>query len=151
GVGDAMELTFPVLPHGVPKVQTGAGEATPTALWKATVGADSNQKDARLTIYLSPSLAAAAMQGLDYLARYPYGCVEQTMSAFLPDVVLTRALRELHIAQTSGDTQLQRKLPDMVAKGLDRLYDMQHADGGWGWWKDDETQPYLTAYVVSGL
>jgi hypothetical protein len=35
--------------------------------------------------------------------------------------------------------------------GLDRLADYQHDDGGWGWWKEDASQVYMTAYVVSGI
>jgi hypothetical protein len=35
--------------------------------------------------------------------------------------------------------------------GLDRLKDYQHDDGGWGWWKEDESRVFMTAYVVSGL
>ena len=35
--------------------------------------------------------------------------------------------------------------------GLDRLCGFQHGDGGWGWWKDDKTDPFMTAYVVDGL
>ena len=34
---------------------------------------------------------------------------------------------------------------------MDRLYSYQHDDGGWGWWKDDKTDPFMTAYVVDGL
>ncbi len=29
--------------------------------------------------------------------------------------------------------------------------DYQHDDGGWGWWKEDESRVFMTAYVVSGL
>ena len=35
--------------------------------------------------------------------------------------------------------------------GLNRLADMQRADGGWGWWKSDDSNPYMTAYAVYGL
>ena len=42
-------------------------------------------------------------------------------------------------------------LPKKVQRGLDRLYSYQHDDGGWGWWKDDSTDPFMTAYVVDGL
>jgi alpha-2-macroglobulin len=28
---------------------------------------------------------------------------------------------------------------------------LQHLDGGWGWWEDDDSQAYLSAYVVQGL
>jgi uncharacterized protein YfaS (alpha-2-macroglobulin family) len=34
---------------------------------------------------------------------------------------------------------------------LNRLYDYQHEDGGWGWWKTDQNQPFMTAYAVYGL
>jgi len=34
---------------------------------------------------------------------------------------------------------------------MDRLYAYQHDDGGWGWWKDDKSDPFMTAYVVDGL
>ena len=34
---------------------------------------------------------------------------------------------------------------------LERLYDFQHADGGWGWWKEGDSDAYMTAYVVWGL
>ncbi len=42
-------------------------------------------------------------------------------------------------------------LDDKVQAGLKRLYDFQHADGGWGWWKADSTNRWMTAYVVYGL
>ena len=35
--------------------------------------------------------------------------------------------------------------------GLERLKDYQHEDGGWGWWKEDESRVSMTAYVVGGL
>src|ERR1039458_1096953 len=35
--------------------------------------------------------------------------------------------------------------------GLARLQDYQHDDGGWGWWKEDESRVYMTAYVVGGI
>ena len=28
---------------------------------------------------------------------------------------------------------------------------MQHFDGGWGWWEQDESDPWMTAYVLEGL
>ena len=43
---------------------------------------------------------------------------------------------------------------DLRAKmqaGLDRLKDYQHDDGGWGWWKEDDSRVYMTAYVVGGI
>jgi hypothetical protein len=42
-------------------------------------------------------------------------------------------------------------LPGLVNVGLQRLYNQQHYDSGWGWWVQDESNPYLTAYVLLGL
>ena len=39
----------------------------------------------------------------------------------------------------------------MIRQGLERLYDFQHADGGWGWWKEGESDHFMTAYVIWGL
>ena len=27
----------------------------------------------------------------------------------------------------------------------------QHSDGGWGWWTNDQSHPYMTAYVIYGM
>ena len=28
---------------------------------------------------------------------------------------------------------------------------MRHADGGWGWWEYDDSEPFMTALVLDGL
>jgi uncharacterized protein YfaS (alpha-2-macroglobulin family) len=100
-----------------------------------------------LSVQLDPSLAAGMRDGLDYLEHFEYECTEQTVSRFLPNVLTYRALRDLGLA----DPALEARLPDLVEEGLTRLYLQQHYDGGWGWWYDDESSPYLTSYVVFAL
>ena len=39
----------------------------------------------------------------------------------------------------------------MVELGLQKIYGFQHNDGGWGWWYDDSSNEYQTAYVLFGL
>ncbi|HET6647906.1 MAG TPA: hypothetical protein VFH01_11315, partial [Pyrinomonadaceae bacterium] len=36
-------------------------------------------------------------------------------------------------------------------QSLERLYNFQHADGGWGWWKEGDSDHFMTAYVLWGL
>ena len=146
---DAMELRVPLRSDVVPDLEARAGEAAPVDRGVFRLGSRVDPAESRLTVYLAPSLLDTAMQGLDYLATYPYGCTEQTMNAFLPDLQVARALERL--GPSHRNRGLQARLPDMVGRGLDRLYEGQHADGGWGWWKDDQTHPYLTALVVLGL
>jgi uncharacterized protein YfaS (alpha-2-macroglobulin family) len=70
------------------------------------------------------------------------------MSRFLPTIVVANAFKELN-APISEATQ--KDLPKMVDAGIKRLYGFQHSDGGWGWWTNDATNPFMTAYVVYGL
>jgi len=100
-----------------------------------------------LSVRLDPSLAAGMVDGLAYLEHFPYECTEQVVSRFLPNVLTYRALRDLGLS----DPELEARLPGLVAEGLSKLYLQQHADGGWGWWSESQSNPYLTAYVVFAL
>jgi alpha-2-macroglobulin len=44
-----------------------------------------------------------------------------------------------------------KELDAITSQSLQRLYDFQHADGGWGWWKEGESDHFMTAYVVWGM
>ena len=93
-------------------------------------------------------MADSLIPALEHLISFPYGCVEQTVSRFVPAVyaqyMLTAQGRNVSPA-------LQAKLPQIVTEGLQRLADLQHEDGGWGWWKSDSTNPHLTALAMQGL
>ncbi len=107
-----------------------------------------DDRQGELSVQLDPSLAAAMQDGLKYLEHYEYECAEQTVSRFLPNVLTYRALRELGIR----DQVLEERLPGLVKQGLDKLYNQQRKDGGWGWWPDSqESNVHLTAYVVFAL
>ena len=60
-----------------------------------------NFTDAKLSVEVSPSLAASMQSGLTYLDDYPYLCMEQTVSRFLPNVITSRALKDAGIASTA--------------------------------------------------
>jgi uncharacterized protein YfaS (alpha-2-macroglobulin family) len=62
-------------------------------------------------------------------------------------VVTYQALKSLGIDRPD----LQPQLPQQVAVGLERLYEQQHIDGGWGWWQNDESDLFITSYVIFGL
>jgi alpha-2-macroglobulin len=146
---DAVELPLPVVPYGVRREATasgslvGAGEATASV----TVPEASNPAARSISVALAPSMAGSLLGALDFLTGYPYGCTEQTLSSFLPNLLVTRALTELKLAPTERLTALDR----MVSAGVQRLGEMQHQDGGWGWWPNDANHPFMTAYAVWGL
>ena len=101
--------------------------------------------DTALTVRLEPSLAAGMTGGLTYLENYPYGCTEQIVSRFLPNVLTYRALRDSGL----NDPALERKLQTLVPEALEQLYGRQHSDGGWGWWQSSDLQ--VSTYATLGL
>jgi len=147
---DAVEMTLEIVPHGLKQTMGGAVSLTQddgeqTQSFNLPMHPDIQARTLR--IEASPSIAGTLFGALDYLTSFPYGCTEQTMSSFLPDVVVAQALKDVpgtRIRDTNN-------LPLKVQRGLDRLYSYQHGDGGWGWWKDDSTDPFMSAYVVDGL
>jgi hypothetical protein len=147
---DALELTFPVEPTGVAKTLAQSGALAQTAAQAtATIAYPVNTDAAAhsLRIELSPSIAGSLFSALDYLTTYPYGCTEQTMSSYLPNVIVAETLSRLQVNGRVDVADLHAKMQ----AGLERLKDYQHDDGGWGWWKEDSSQVYMTAYVVSGI
>jgi len=147
---DAEEITLPVLPYGVKQRAAGAGVVFSGAgqnQWSYSFPSGSDPGSRGLTITVAPSVAGTVFDALNYLTSYPWGCTEQTMSSFLPDLIVAQAVDKLHIK-----SPIDRKtLDDMVSAGLERLSSYQHDDGGWGWWPDDPSRVFMTAYVVSGL
>jgi hypothetical protein len=144
---DAVQLTLPCQPFGRIVRSQAAGVAAPGRESAGEVTLEQGNMPVKLQVRLSNSLLATTLSSLDMLAQYPYGCAEQTMSAFLPDVVLYDTLR----AMNRPTKLLGKDLPQMVQDGLFRLYDMQNSDGGWGWWSTDQPNVWMTAYVLYGM
>ena len=95
------------------------------------VGKDMNVKIVKdIRDIIGPSIKA--------LIHYPYGCTEQTMSSFYPAVI------------AKGIVEVEN-LDDIVMKGLQRLLRFQHYDGGWGWWPNDDSNIFMTSYVLEGF
>ncbi|MGV7220348.1 MAG: MG2 domain-containing protein [Nitrospinales bacterium] len=168
---DAMEKNFIVHEHGIEKFIAKSGKLRSDDF---TVHLDiPNERKAdstSLTVDIAPSMAVTMMDALPYLIDFPYGCTEQTMSRFLPAVITAKTLSDLGQSPQSLankifggiDPEMTSKthhkgkkdlsqLNDMVEKGLNRLYDFQHSDGGWGWWKKGNSDHFMSAYVLWGL
>jgi hypothetical protein len=147
---DAIELTVPVIPFGIKRTESRGGSFSGDRTSAETTlafpqGAEAGSQ--RIEISVAPSVGGTVFEALDYLTTFPYGCTEQTMSSFLPNVIVSQAVRALGIRSRVNASELQAKLN----AGRDRLYDFQHEDGGWGWWKTDDSDTFMTAYVVAGL
>ena len=118
---DALEMTLPVLPYGVKQRAAGSGVVFSGAgqnQWSYSYPAGSDAGSRGLTITVAPSVAGTVFDALDYLTSYPWGCTEQTMSSFLPDLIVAQAIDKLHLKSPIDRTMLN----DMVNAGIERLY-----------------------------
>lgn len=148
---DALELRVPIIPNGVKVVNPLAANFSENVFdetMEFNIPADIDLRTARFSFSVNPSLAGTILRALDDLAGYPYGCVEQTMSRFLPTIIVANTFKEISVPLKSKTID---ELPKYIEAGLKRLYNFQHSDGGWGWWTNDNTNPYMTAYVIYGL
>ncbi len=147
--GDALTFDLPVYRFSTPETMATVGILEEDGLRTEAIALpqsyDPSQGD--LTVHIDPSLAAGMRDGLDYLEHFRYECTEQTVSRFLPNVFTYRAYKQLNLE----NPELEEKLPGLVSVGLQRLYNQQHFDGGWGWFIRDDSDPFLTAYVLLGL
>lgn len=169
---DGVQMTCPIVDHGIEKFIAISGKARgDQAIVSLDIPEQRRDGTTQMSIKVTPSMAVTMLDALPYLLEYPYGCVEQTMSRFLPAVIVNRTLSDLGLSaqdvanRTFGGIEMidgrpaqQRdpgagldRLDDVVARGLARLDDMQNDDGGWGWWKGYGSDRYMTAYVVWGL
>lgn len=147
GAKDGVQSKFTVEPHGREEVTRQSGSVSTSGQFTIQREADADASAGRLAITLTPSVASGLYQSLDGLVQFPYGCVEQTLSRFLPAVMVTRFLKE----RGTDRPEFERRLPDITRDGFARLAAMQHEDGGWGWWDYDASDPFMTAWVLDGL
>jgi len=180
---DAMQLTLPVLVHGMTKQIATTGSMRPSDVDRTidveiNVPNDRRPELSQLEVQFSPSLVGAMLDALPYCLDYPYGCTEQTMSRFMPAVLTLKTLQNMgitleqvkevrgrlaevrraekdrrHYYYSYADSPVfdTEKMNDIVDKGLKRIASMQNGDGGWGWWKGNQSNGYLTSYVVYAL
>ncbi len=77
---------------------------------------------------------------LRYLLQYPYGCIEQTISAGFPQLYVDR-LMELSVEQ-------QAAIPNRVRATIDRLRQFQLANGGFTYWPGaGRSDPWSSNYA----
>jgi hypothetical protein len=146
-LADAVRVELPVRRYETPEVVSTAGGVPAEGRVEAIRLPEGATENGELSVTLEPSLAAGMIEGLTYLEHYPYECNEQTVSRFLPNLFTVRALRALNLE----NRQLEDQLSYQLGIGVQRLVSRQNADGGWGYWPGEESNPFVTSYVVWGL
>lgn len=147
GASDAMELSLPVFPHGLPFREGKSGEVRAHEAVQVDLPPDLIEEATTLSISLSPSVASSLFSVLSYLQDFHYTSAEGLMDVILPNVVMVEALRSLGIKEP----RMEKEIPKTVRSNLKVVYDWQREDGMWGWGSYDSGDNFMTAYVIYGL
>lgn len=100
-----------------------------------------------IQINLSNSRLVEAGDALQYLLRYPYGCVEQTTSSIIPWLSTTQ-LRHV-LPEMEKD---EEEVATIIEKGISRLFSMQTGDGGLGYWPGaNQSELWGSAYAAVAI
>lgn len=148
---DAVEQKLPVRALGIPAFTARSGLITDengSVQIPVGITGDAVPGSSHCELSLAASTIGPVLGNFDQLIDYPYGCTEQTMSKMIPSVVAYKLHDELGLPISD---KLNKKFGDAYKQSMDKLTTYRHADGGWGWWANDESNPYLTCLVVEGL
>lgn len=105
---------------------------------------DSDKEKTSINFSITPTLFGTLPEAMKYLVDYPYGCVEQTTSRFVPAVIAKKN------SDIFGESIADKNIDDIINKGIERLIELQGEDGGWGWYGKN-SDPFVTAYVTEYL
>jgi uncharacterized protein YfaS (alpha-2-macroglobulin family) len=141
--GDIVTQEIPVRQFGFQEKRAEVGEGNKSFTIK--LAQDSHKEKSSVTLSLAATTFGTLRTAMNYLIQYPYGCVEQTTSRFVPAVIAKVN------ASLFGDALKDKKLDDIIEKGIVRLQTQQQYNGGWTWYFTGDPDPYITAYVVEYL
>jgi len=107
------------------------------------------------SLVLTPigSLEHLLAPSLPYLIGYPYGCVEQVLSSFMPNVIMADLVRRK--LMPALDWPQLSNLDRNIRDGVFQVYACQLPSGGWGWWSPKdfgmEANPHTTGYALQSF
>lgn len=142
-LADIVTQKIPVKLFGFTEKRVEAGDGAKT--YQVKFASDTRKDKSSLIISLSPTMFGTLPIAMQYLLSYPYGCVEQTTSRFVP-AVIAKANPGIFTDALQG-----KDLNGIIEKGIERLAFLQQEDGGWSWWLNGNSDPYITSYVVEYL
>jgi len=95
----------------------------------------------RASIRLSPMPGITFGHRLEFLIRYPYGCMEQTMSAVFPQLYLRNLFEDAEVEREAA------RIDANIDAGIQRLQRFRTPDGGFGYWPGaTQTDEWATNY-----
>jgi len=137
---------LPVRPPCPRVTLTGAGKIDAGQTATLGIGAGWLKGTGRTELWLSSLPTLRMGGGLDYLLRYPHGCLEQTASQSFP---------LLHLADLAGLLRPgwleSGEVDKRLRSGMQRILSMQRSNGGFSLWPSSGPYTWGTLYATHFL
>jgi uncharacterized protein YfaS (alpha-2-macroglobulin family) len=152
GNGLRETIEIPIRPAAPLEKRTGSGEVTASVPATLNLRTDFLPTGQRSRLMLSRSPLTQFSKDLSYLLEYPYGCLEQTVSAAFPQLYfgdLAATLRQ----KTGASAKAQRYNPNYnVQEAIRKIEAMQLYNGSLSYWPGgDYDNWWATAYAAHFL
>lgn len=152
---DAVKRTLVVEPEGVPQDYSISMlldlNSTSSLSRDLDLSVPPNVIDgsARATVSVMGDMLGSSMNNLDQLVRMPYGCGEQNMVNFAPNIYVLKYLQTVN--QLSK--LLENKAKQFMISGYQREQTYRHKDGSYSAFgeRDSSGSLWLTAFVVKSF
>src|SRR5208283_1401814 len=141
---DAVEYSIPLRVRGNTQVAVQNGIVSGTGTVELPLPAQHSA--GTVEVVLSQTPLSELRDSVQYLMRYPNGCIEQTTSTAYPLVVLKDLLPAIGLQVSAAD------LKKFSEAGVARILSFQTKDGGLSYWPGG-TQPhaFATAFGLTAL
>ncbi|XP_058450670.1 thioester-containing protein 1 allele R1-like isoform X2 [Malaya genurostris] len=150
--GDGVERQLLVEPEGLPQYVNKAAfvdlRATPEAMSNFSVEVPKNAvpDSTRIEVSVIGDVLGSTIQNLDSLIRMPYGCGEQNMLNFVPNIVVLDYLKNTD----QLTSKIDEKAKKFMEAGYQRELTYKHDDGSFSAFgnSDKSGSTWLTAFVA---
>lgn len=147
---DAAEIEFPVYTPATSEAFAtyGTTDQNGAIIQPVSAPKDVYTQFGGLEITSSSTQLQELTDAFIYLQNYPFECSEQISSRMLS----TAALRDVLTAFNAKDMPTKEAIEAKMKSDIERLSKIQHADGGFSFWRsDDESFPYVSIHVAHAL
>ena len=145
---DAVIKNLQVEPEGIPVeiVENHLLEGGRSHQFLPNVPFDAIEGSGRAYVALTGSLMTQSIEGLDKLLQMPFGCGEQNMILFAPNVYVTRYLKEIE----QLTPEIMAKAEHLMLVGYQRELTYMRNDGSFSAFGNDDAEGslWLTAFVL---
>lgn len=151
--GDAVKHRVPVEKRGLQYVISGSGDLQNNreiTLKPVKADEDFDFVPEEIVLSVNPSPVSSIIKAVEFLNEYPYGCIEQTINRFLPNLAMMKLLKGSAYLSAVPD-KLKKQIDSNIPDGISRIEKAQNYDGTWGWWEGDRGNTYITGFALYAL